>query len=465
MMSIRKRLLISLLGLWIVIWGAITLVAVERSHHEVEELLDAQLAQTARVLDSIATAGQLSDLGSDPQRLSPIGHAYETKISLQLWDRGELASTFGAAPSVRLAEQPGFSDQEIDGTHWRVFGLPSAEPEEILFVAQDYSIRNELVEYLTLHALQPILWSLPLAVLLIWLAVSDGLGPLARLANDVAERSERRLERFNEADLPAEIRPLSHALNGLMERLRQALSVERRFAADASHELRTPLSIIRTHTQIARRATDPREIAEALDNVSRGVDRATRFVDQLLALSRLCYEAAKRETDSSSLVEGVSGVIDDRLREAAAKSISLSAQLPTGDSCLVGLSASMLDMLVGNLVDNAIKFSPPGGRVSVAIEVLDDGPVLSVGDEGPGIRAEDRERVFERFHRGADPEQSGAGLGLSIVKRICDLTGASIMLADNVPADSQHQGPGLRVEVAFQRAASAATAAPDHHSS
>lgn len=470
-MSIRNRLLVSLLGLWITVWAAIAWVAFERSHHEVEEVLDAELAQMAHVLRSIAQSGKLAELELARQTLSPVGHPYETKISFQLWDGDSLISAFGAAPSTRLAKQLGYSDQEIAGTRWRVFGLPCQERGQVLYVAQDYSIRHELVQFLTRHALQPILWSLPLAVLLVWLAVTGGLAPLARLARDVAERSDRRLDPIGEEGLPAEIRPLIQAINRLMAQLRGTLAIERRFAADASHELRTPLAIIRTHAQVAQRAEDPLERNLALASVDRGVEQAARLVTQLLSLSRLGFESRQGDCEDASLVIAASDVAAERQQAAAVKSIRLDCHLPDRDSCPVGVSAAMLDVLIGNLVDNAIKYTAPGGRVTVDVVALPAGARLTVVDTGPGIPPEERERVFERFYRRSGGEQPGAGLGLSIVKRICDLHGATIRLSDaGAPSADSAAGPsalggaglgpvplpGLRVEIEFQSQSSAA---------
>jgi signal transduction histidine kinase len=462
-MSIRNRLLASLFGLWLTVWAAITLVTVERANHEVEELLDAELAQTANVLRSIALAGNLPSIGRTPQALTPIGHPYEIKISFQLWNGDTLMSSYGGAPDYRLADSFGYSDADVGGITWRVFGLPGKDSTEALYVAQDHSIRRELVEYLTLHALQPILWSLPIALLLIWLAVSDGLRTLKRLAHEVAERSDRYLSPISEVDLPAETVPVVQALNALMGKLQKTLSTERRFAADASHELRTPLAIVRTYTQVAARANDPAERKQALENALRGVDRAARLITQLLSLSRLNYNSAKRESDSGSLLLAVCDVLDDRGPAAAERSIQLTDRLPISDICAVGMPTAILDVMIGNLVDNAIKFTPDGGRVSMEVAAVGaDALRLSVCDNGPGIPADQREQVFEPFCRRSDDEHPGAGLGLSIVARICDLHGAKITLSDanTLPSDADatgaktaRTGVGLRVDILLPRVA------------
>jgi signal transduction histidine kinase len=443
MSSIRNRLLILLLGLWTTVWFAVALITLDRSGHEVSELLDAQLVQTAQVLLQITLAGNLPDLTSVPQVLSPVGHTYESKISFQLWRDGQLISAFGGAPEDALAQLPGFSDQEITETQWRVFGLPTGQLNEILFVGQSYDIRHELIRFLTIHALQPILWSLPLTVLLIWLAVSDGMRPLQRLARDIGRRSAERLSPVDEGTVPAEVRPLTNALNGLLEKLKQALATERRFAADASHELRTPLAVIRTHAQIAQRSKDADERAQALSQLIQGVDRATYLVSQLLTLARLEPDAAEVERGNWSLLETVSQVVEDKQPAALAKSIRLDLVRLDNDPCVVSVHPSMLSMLVRNLVDNAIKYTPEGGSVRVEVGAGRDQVVMSVADSGPGIPDEEKERIFERFYRLAGPNQPGSGLGLSIVQRICELHAATIRLVDG------EGGRGLTAVVMF----------------
>jgi signal transduction histidine kinase len=443
MTSIRRRLLILLLGSWTTVWLAVAVITLERSGHEVAELLDAQLAQTARVLCQITRAGNLPDLEGMPHVLSPLDHPYESKISFQLWRGGELISNFGGAPRGPLAEAVGFSDRDIGDTRWRVYGLSTGEPDGTLFVAQSYAIRHELIEFLTLHALQPVLWSLPLTVLLIWFAVSDGLRPLSRLAVAIGRRSAERLLPIDESAVPTEIRTLTNALNGLMERLDEALSAERRFASDASHELRTPLAVIRTHAQIAKRSKDPAERAEALEALIAGVDRAAHLCSQLLALARLDPEAAESVHRAASLVDAVAQAVDDKQIAARVKAVALTDALPEDDPCTVAVDPSALGVLVSNLIDNAIKYTPAGGRVRISVRTRGDRIVLQVRDSGPGIPEVDRERVLERFYRRDGQVAAGAGLGLSIVRRICELYGAEISLLDG------GDGPGLCVEVTF----------------
>lgn len=452
MTSIRQRLMIVLSGTLVMVWLAVALIVLDRSGHEITELMDAQLAQTARVLNELTLIGNLSASAASPQTLSAVGHIYESKLSFQRWRGDQLIASFGAPSSQALAPTTGFSEQWIGGARWRVFGLSGAAPEEVVFVAQNYTIRQEMIRFLTLNALQPILWSLPLTLILVWWAVSDGLRPLQRVAHAIDRRSAERLEPIDSHGIPMEIRPLTTALNGLMQRLDETLATERRFAADASHELRTPFAIIRMHAQIARRSTDPGQYREALDNLILGVDRATHLISQLLVLARLQDDrnSALRDRDRvfGSLSKVLIRVVAERQAAARQRSISLTLDAPDAEPAVVAVPATVLSVLVGNLIDNAIKYTPLGGHVSGKVDRQHACVRLWITDTGPGIPISDRQRVFDRFYRPAGQSEPGAGLGLAIVRRICARYGVDVELDDG------DDGIGLRVLLKFSDATS-----------
>lgn len=447
MRSIRHRLLILLFAGWTSVWAAVALITLERSRHEVAEFFDAELAQTAQMLLDIHRDGILPGLDSEIRPPATfIGHPYHHSIAFQLCREGKLLSRCCGAPETALGQTPGFSDQEIEGTRWRVYGVATAVPEEMLFVGQSYGVRDELVEFLTTQALHPILWSLPLSLLLIWLAVTDGLRPLGRLARAIARRSPQQLTPVDAETVPNEIRPLTDAINGLLDRLRQAMAAERSFTADASHELRTPLAIIKTNAQIVQRSKTSDERNAALTRLIEGVDRASHLVSQLLILSRLQFEAQAAGTDVGSLGAAIAMAVEDQRAAVAAKSIAVAVSTAESLAATVNIAPGLLELLVGNLVSNAVKFTPAGGQVDVSVEPAGERVVLRVSDTGPGIPEAQRERAFERFRRLSGQEIPGSGLGLSIVKRICALYGADIGLR------SGDQGRGLIAEVSMRRA-------------
>lgn len=440
MTSIRRRLLIALFTLWVSVWVAIALITLNRAGHEIGELLDAQLAQTARVLAALWRPTATATPGAPP--LSPVGHPYEAKLSCQYWQGGRLRASFGAAPGDALGQGPGFSDHEVGGLRWRVFGLPGAAPDEMLFVAQSYSIRQELINYLTVQALWPVLWSLPLAAALIWLAVGDGLRPLTQLARSIARRSPAHLEPVDAAHVPLEVRPITDALNQLLGQLAGALAGERRFAADASHELRTPFAIIRTHAQIARRSQDAAERQQALDHLLLGVERASRLIGQLLTLARL-QDGPSPTAGATALTQAVTRAVAERTADARLRGLVLTATTPEGDPVVIAARPVLIELLLRNLIDNGLKFTPAPGWVHVELGLHGQTPVLRVSDAGPGIPAPERARVFDRFYRSREQRVAGTGLGLAIVGQVCALLKASIALRDGP------DGRGLCVEVTF----------------
>lgn len=281
----------------------------------------------------------------------------------------------------------------------------------------------------------PALLGLPVLGFWIWLATWRGLRPLDAVAGEIAARRPDKLEPVAPASAPQEIRPLVEAINGLFLRVGQALESERRFTADAAHELRTPLAALAAQAQVAQRARDDDERNHAIGQLIASSRRAARLVDQLLTLARL-------DPDNAAVTETVSL---DRLAEEAcalhgaeAMGKGVALELDAAAATTTG-NADMLRILLRNLVDNALRYTPAGGRVTVAVAP----GIVSVTDTGPGIPPEERQRVFDRFHRLAGQETEGSGLGLSIVARIAERHGATIGLADG------DGGKGLRVTVRF----------------
>jgi len=304
------------------------------------------------------------------------------------------------------------------------------------------SARRELAASMALRTIIPVLAALPLLALLIWFIIARGLQPLDRVAAAVARRSPVLLEPVSERGLPSEVQPLVHALNGLLDRLGIALAAQRSFIADAAHELRTPLTAVHLQAQLAERASTDDERRRALADLKAGLERATRLSEQLLTLAR----------EEPGVIERAP--VDVDLAELAREAIGELAPLAETKSIDLGLSASAkaavmgdpqaLRALVSNLVDNALRYTPSGGRVDVAVGADPDGAaMLSVRDNGPGIAPAERDRVFDRFYRGPSSGVPGSGLGLAIVKSVADRHGVTIALGEGI------EGKGLGVSVRF----------------
>jgi len=272
--------------------------------------------------------------------------------------------------------------------------------------------------------------------------VGRGLAPLIGLARSLAARGPRALEALPETGLPDEVRPLVAALNDLFARLDRALDRERAFIADAAHELRTPLTAVALQLQVLERVAAGPEREEALTRLKAGVQRSTRLVQQLLDLARQ-DDAAVRPATRVDLAAVAREVVVEQAPHAEARGIDLGLD---ASAASVDGDPEGLRVALGNLVDNAIRYTPAGGKVDVRVRTEGDAAIAEVLDTGPGIPPEERERVLDRFHRSAGAPGSGGGLGLAIVREIATRHGAAIELRD------REGGPGLCARVRFARA-------------
>ncbi|MGI4938482.1 MAG: ATP-binding protein, partial [Janthinobacterium lividum] len=274
------------------------------------------------------------------------------------------------------------------------------------------------------------------------LTVGRGLAPVRRLATDVQLRDAGSLAPVAVAGLPLEILPLTTALNDLLERLGQAIAVQRNFVADAAHELRTPLTALKLQIQLAERAGSEAERRRAFAELERGFSRAMHLVQQLLTLARQEPGASVAVVASVDLLQLARSVVADHAGMAAARGIDLGlgAEIAPQPVVVEG-DAGALRILLGNLVDNAIAYTPPQGRIDVLVDTAGDAPFMAVQDSGPGIPAQELARVFDRFHRVHGTAANGSGLGLAIARQVAQAHGASIRLENTTP--------GLRATVAF----------------
>jgi two-component system sensor histidine kinase QseC len=454
--SVRRRLLLTLLSAAVVVWTVTAAVIYHDVHREVNDLFDANLANTAQLLLSLVGHEMEEDLknysGANGQRRlitkldeSFSSNRYNKKVAFQVWIGGKGPVFRSArAPETPLSSvTSGFSDEKIAGHNWRVVTIASKSGLVRVNVAERSEIRRELIEDIAQPLLVPFILGLPLLALLIWLSVGRSLRPFRRLARQIASREPSNLQPLVQNPVPIEAKPLVDALNALFERLQQAIDREKRLTTDAAHELRTPLAGLRTQAEVAQRAVDEREKRNALQQLIHGVDRTTRLVEQLLTMARLDPEVKLHDLVPVDMHEIAGEVLAEMTADATGKKIDLSLEGQTGTAVISGDGAS-LQMLVRNLVNNAIRYTPAGGHVVVSVTSSHDQVVLKVSDSGPGIAAEERERVFERFYRGQDSSGTGSGLGLSIAQRIAALHRACIILATSVYG-------GLEVQVVFHR--------------
>jgi two-component system OmpR family sensor kinase len=335
----------------------------------------------------------------------------------------------------------GFSTAQTSEGQWRVYGTQAATT--VIQVAQPMRIRQQQAVQLAVQTLKPFALLLPLLAILIWLVVGHALEPLQRLTTLVKARRVDALDPLPNEPLPDEVQPLVSALNDLLVRLGAALERERAFMADAAHELRTPLTALNLQMEMLARATNEVERADAMDRLSAGVQRAIRLVEQMLSLARQ-EPRVDRSRVSVALHEIAREVVAELVPFADAKQIDLG--ISESQPAFARGDPDALRTLIRNLVDNAVRYTPAGGRVDVCLEGHTNRIVLRVVDTGPGIPPEERARVFDRFYRRPGTSPPGSGLGMAIVKAIADTHGATVAL------DSGPEGHGLAVTVSFPSA-------------
>ena len=337
----------------------------------------------------------------------------------------------------------GFSSVRTHGSTYRVFSMESRS--QVIQVAQDIAVRREIASTMALRTVAPIVLIAPMLMLLVWWVVSTSLAPVARVRRQLAGREADELSEVSEAGLPDEIRPLVHELNLLFERVRQAFDTQKSFVADAAHELRSPLAALKLQVTALKRASDDAAREAALVRLSAGIDRAGRLVEQLLVLAR---QQARVATGARREAVALAEVAKAEVAEiaAVAQSRSIDVGVREADEAVVSGYPEALRIMLRNLLDNAVKYTPAGGAVDVVVRRELGALILEVEDSGPGIAQEDRERVLDRFYRVAGTETTGSGLGLAIVKSIADLHGATLDL------DRSERLGGLRVRVRFVNA-------------
>jgi len=417
--SLRRQLL------WLVL-AAIALVSVLQAGtayraalQQADLLFDEHLRELARSVHE----------GAAPQSLD---------LQVQIWSPEGIEiyrSTGSRMPERALL---GFSDVTLQGTHWRVYALQT--PEHTIQVAQDRDAREARARSLAVRAVLPIVLLAPLLMAAVWWLITRSLAPVQRIRRQVAGRPADDLSALPEAGLPEEVLPLVRELNLLFGRVRLAFDAQRHFVADAAHELRSPLAALKLQAQALHRSGDAAQRDAALQRLEAGIERAIRLVSQLLALAR-----AESQPAAAAQRVGLQQLARDAVAEVlpAAREQGIDLGLETDVEAQVTGQPEALHILLRNLLENAVKYTPQGGRVDISIAPQAAGAQLVVEDSGPGIPAAERERVFDRFYRTADASAAGSGLGLAIVRAIAQQHGATVALGA-----SERLG-GLRVEVRF----------------
>lgn len=435
MTSLRIRLIV-LMGLAIVLAALLQgALAYRNALEEADTLFDYQMRQTALAL----RAGLPVDARAAAPLLPPEDENHE--FIVQVWTNEGLRifeSAFGAAlPQVAVL---GFADVPVRGTTYRVFSLQS--PAQVIQVAQNLQVRRHMARALAWRTVWPIALLAPLLALAVWWLVGHALRPVERVRRELAERGAASLAPVHDADLPQEVQPLVQELNLLFARVQQAFESQQHFVADAAHALRSPLQALKLQLQGLQRAPDDAARQQAQQRLAAGIDRAAQLVDQLLLLAREDAQQAARS--SAAPVVDLAPLVAQQLMDvaASAQAQGVDLGLPEGSApaASVRAEAASVQLLLANLLDNAIKYTPAGGQVDVRLALLEAAPdrqaqvELRVEDSGPGIPAAERARALERFVRAEGAAASGvpgSGLGLAIVQTIAQRQGAQVELLES----------------------------------
>lgn len=440
--------------------AAIILVGVmayQSATTQINHVYDAQLISSANMLwlvveDDLKDSGIRSfrkirkiDLTvSNQKALNRFASDYVDSRMFRVHRARRLIMVTDKAPGPEIPQQKtGFSDVEAGGERWRIYNLPIPGTAIAVEAGEKVALRQTLVANILLDLAVPLMLLVPVIAALIWYGIGAGLNTLRLLIEQIRHRSPDDLSHLTLEGVPQDLEPLGSSINQLLTKLEHSFTAEKRFTEHAAHHLRTPLATLKLQLQLLEQARDAKERKLLLANLLTSVERAAQLVNQLLTSTRVSHQLITRVPLSLRTI--TQAVVGELLPLAQEKGITL--MLDTAEEALVMGDDTLLRLMVGNLIENAVKYTPSGGQVSVTI-TCDNAQVRWVlRDTGPGIPEADRALVFERFYRVGTPKAVGTGLGLAIVAEIISRLSGQIHL--NTPAE----GPGLEVEILLPLAA------------
>ncbi len=446
--SIRYFLLISLLAS-ITFASAISAIGnYLLDEHVVQPSLDNQLIEIAKLIDILAQNASTSQALRHnidfhiKQTIKP----FNQHFVFQVWDDKGKVLLQSTPYEIKYIKEggTGFSDQIINDNDWRIYVENDPRHHMKVLVGQTYLTRTQLADDIARSNAYILLVTYPFFGLLVWIIITVALRSITRVTNEISNRASTYLAPVRMQNIPLEIEPLVSELNKLFIRLRLAFERNKRFSADAAHELRTPLAALKTQSQVAIKTGNETDRTLALQKVIQSVDRCSHVVTQLLTLSRLSEEQALTDIKTVDLNKLTAEIIAYLVPYALDKNIEIELIENNKINNIHGNDAA-LGILIRNVVDNAIRYTPVNGIVKVEIIDAPYFVILRVNDSGPGIPPDLRERVFERFFRIPGSNAAGSGLGLAIVSQIAELHHAKIALS--TPAN----GTGLQFDVIFPK--------------
>ena len=456
--SMRRQLLIAIFIPLLVVWLALVLLAYDKGQHEAEELLDGQLSLSARLLEAQIfheetnhAPGWFTENDVDSKKTALIEKVdiddrlpYEQELAFRISkESGSVILMSANAASMEHFPEPGFHVQVIDDVPWRIYVKKSSDKRFHLQVAHPLSSRDLIGLDVAERIAIPLSFAFPVLMIFMYVSVTRSIRPLDSVATSLSVRSAENLSPVSDQNIPLELRPIIHAFNRLLGRVRDSVKNERRFTSNAAHELRTPLAGTKLHAQLAIATSDPLQREQFMAQVLQGLDRSQRLIEQMLRLARLDPENHRQLSHDNIDIRTLLLKVQDAEAEILnQKSQSLVLDVCSSLTSLRG-DEELLNVALCNLVGNAVRYSPAGTTITAGSWGNDKGYGLYVQDQGAGIAPEDLPTITQRFRRGADVREEGTGLGLAIVERIASLHHGELIM-QNIP------GGGLRAEIAWK---------------
>lgn len=437
MKSLKKQLIFWLVGLLTVVGVLAGGISFYFALEEANGLLDHQLRQIARSVDE---GSQLPAMQARFRQENE--EEKESDFVIQVWVGKESGRSSRPGFDLPRMAVSGFSDLSSHNSKWRVYTM--IHPHRTVQVSQGEDVRLEIATHSAMRVLFPVVVLIPLSWLLVGVVVSRLLRPLESVTEAAIHRDVASHTPLPTENVPEEVAPLIRAMNDLIARLGDALELQRQFLSDAAHELRTPLAALQLQIENLSRNHSREDLEIRIDEMRRGSQRASHLVGQLLKIAR--YEAQNKPIVRSEvhLDTFVKSCIADFIPLADHRDIDLG--MIHDDAAVIAGNPEDLRILIGNLIDNAIRYTPEGGKVDVSVNVSGHNAMVEILDTGPGIPAALLPRVFDRFFRAAGQETEGSGIGLAIVKAIAQRESAKVILAN------RQDGHGLRASIVFNLA-------------
>ncbi|HCN98140.1 MAG TPA: two-component system sensor histidine kinase QseC [Leclercia sp.] len=429
-LSLKLRLTLLFLALSLTAWFAASLVAWHQTSDKLDKLFDTQQMLFAKRLLTM----DLDEIRA-PQRMREVpkkakhGHLDDDALAFAIYTPdGKMVLNDGenGRDIPYHYRREGFDNGQLndDNDEWRFLWLTAPDGKYRVVVGQEREYRQEMALDVVRSQLTPWLVALPVMLLLLIVLLSRELWPLKKLTQTLRARSPDATDRLATHGVPVEVRPLVDALNQLFARTQEMMARERRFTSDAAHELRSPLTALKVQTEVAQLSLDdPQAQAKALTQLHAGIDRASRLVEQLLTLSRLDSLENLDDVETLNMADLLQSAVMDIYHPAQQAGIDIRLNIHAPQVTRSGQQL-LLSLLVRNLLDNAVRYSPRGSQVEVTL----DAHSVTVRDTGPGISPDALARIGERFYRPPGQDQTGSGLGLSIVKRIAALHRMTVSL-------------------------------------